>query len=68
MYMRPLFIPLQWYFICDRIPLAWDKNKGDGPSYIPAYARSVNFRTGLNLAFGWNRKIKKIKDKPLVDI
>jgi hypothetical protein len=67
--MRPLVLPLQWYFICDRIPLTWNKNSGkDFPPYIPAYLRAVNFSTGFNLTFGCKHKPKVNKDKPLVDI
>jgi hypothetical protein len=68
-YMRPLVLPLQWYFVCDRIPLTWNKNVGKGSiPYIPAYLRAVNFSTGFNLAFGCKHKPKVNKDKPLVDI
>jgi hypothetical protein len=60
--------PLQWYIIIDRIPLVYQKNTGGGIPYIPKYAQSANFRTGLNIVFGNRRKIKVDKDKPFVDI
>jgi hypothetical protein len=52
---RPL-PPLQFYLVADRIPLHY------GKQYIPTYARSFNIRFGLNLTFGYSRRIK---DKPL---
>jgi hypothetical protein len=60
--------PFQYYFITERIPLAWQKNSGSGIPFVPKYYRSVNFRTGFNLVFGCKRKIKIDKDKPFVDI
>jgi hypothetical protein len=60
--------PLQWYFITDRIPLAYQKNSGSGPPIIPKYARSINLRSGFNIVFGSRRKIKVDKDKPFVEI
>jgi hypothetical protein len=63
--------PLQWYFMSDRIPLYWNKNKGKETSipFVPPYMRSANFRTGINIVFGCRRKAKLEKsNQPLVDI
>lgn len=64
------FLPfIQMYMLTERIPLYWNKNKGDGIPFIPAYYKNFNFRFGLNIALGYKHREKKLKkDKPLVDL
>jgi len=62
--------PVQWYWMMDRIPLVWNVNNGKEISIpgVPAYYRSINYRSGINYMFGCRRKIKIDKDKPLIEI
>lgn len=59
--------PWQVYFMSDRIPLFWNKVKGGGAPYVPAYGKDVNFRMGMNLVFGANAKRKLKKDQPFLE-
>ncbi|HEX2934636.1 MAG TPA: DUF5723 family protein [Bacteroidales bacterium] len=56
--------PFQYYIICDRIPLFYNWEKSGYP--IPAYAKNINFRTGINFVFGCTRNKKALKNKPLL--
>ncbi len=57
--------PLNWYWIFDRIPITYNTINSIP---VPAYAKSINFRMGLNLMFGCTRNKKLKKDKPLVEV
>jgi hypothetical protein len=58
--------PLQWYIMSERIPLYYDKDvKG---YYVPAYAKNINVRLGVNVVFGRKRHKRIFKDQPLVEI
>lgn len=66
--MSAKFLCFQTYFMSERIPLAWGKDEGSGVPF-PAYAKSMNFRYGINFVFGYRHREKKLKgDKPLVDL
>lgn len=56
---------VQFYFIADRIPVVWNKIISDNSTILlPTSWNTVNFRLGMNLAFG--NRIKKKDDKPMV--
>jgi hypothetical protein len=56
---------LQFYFITDKIPISWNKIvTTNGSIPLPANWNNLNFRFGMNLAFG--NKIKKKNDKPML--
>lgn len=59
--------PLQMYFMSDRIPVLWNKVKGDNIPYIPVHLKSANFRLGINLVFGSNQMRKLKKDQPFLE-
>jgi hypothetical protein len=50
--------PFNMYFITDQTPSGY---------LLPETINSVNFRFGLNLAFGCSKIPKKLKDRPLID-
>lgn len=55
----------QFYLITDRIPLMWNKIKGDKSSFIlPANWNTFNFRLGMNLVFG--NKVREKNDRPML--
>ena len=55
----------QFYLLTDRIPVTWNKIKtGNSTIPIPASVNAINFRLGMNLAFG--NKTKKKLDKPML--
>jgi hypothetical protein len=58
--------PLQWYIMSERIPLYYDKDKSG--AYIPAYAKNINLRFGVNIVMGKKRHKRTNKDMPLVEI
>lgn len=59
--------PLQMYFMSDRIPIIWNKVKGDDIPYLPVHLKNVNFRAGINLVFGSNQMRKLRKDQPFLE-
>jgi len=61
--------PFQTFLLSERIPLYWNKNIGKNSiPYVPAYAKNINLRVGINFAFGYKHREKKVrKDKSLVD-
>lgn len=66
--MSAKLLCFQTYFMSERIPLAWGKDEAKGIPY-PAYAKSINFRAGINFVFGYRHREKKLRgDKPLVDL
>ena len=62
----------QFYLITDRIPISWNRiildngeNSGDNSSLVlPSRWNTINFRLGMNLAFG--NKVRKKNDKPML--
>ena len=55
----------QFYMLTDMIPVTWNKIKTDsGTIPLPASWNTLNFRIGMNFAFG--NRIKKKDDKPMV--
>jgi hypothetical protein len=61
------FGPLQWYMLCERIPLIYNKDFKTS-ALIPIYAKNFNLHTGFNFVFGYDRFRKLLKDKPLVEL
>jgi hypothetical protein len=66
------FLCFQTYIMSERIPLYWNLVKfssGEPKVPVPAYAKSFNLHWGMNLAFGYRHRAKKLnRDKPLVDL
>jgi hypothetical protein len=58
--------PLQWYIMSERIPLYYNRDKTG--TYIPAYAKNINLRLGVNIVIGKQRHKRIYKDRPLVEI
>ena len=61
---------LQYYLLCERIPLFYNKVANTNlpiDPLIPAFAKNVNFHTGVNIALGYTRNRKLLKDKALVE-
>jgi len=58
----------QFYLITDRVPLMWNKVKVDSNStlLLPSNWNLVNFRLGMNLAFG--NHIRRSEDRPMIMI
>jgi hypothetical protein len=55
----------QFYFMADRLPLAWERYKVEGKSIpLPSNWNTAHLRLGMNLVFG--NRIKKKDDKPMV--
>ena len=55
----------QFYMMADRIPVVWNKIVVDKSTIpLPTSWNTINFRIGMNLAFG--NRVKKKDDKPMV--
>lgn len=59
--------PLQVYLMSERVPVFWNKVKNHDIPYLPAYAKDINFRMGLNMVFGTNITRKLKKDQPFLE-
>jgi hypothetical protein len=57
---------IQIYMLTDRIPLTWNKIKGDKTIMLPANWNTINLRLGMNLVFG--NRIGKKDDIPMVEV
>jgi hypothetical protein len=57
---------VQIYMLADRIPMTWNKIKGDNTVILPANWNTISLRLGLNLVFG--NRIGKKDDIPMVEV
>jgi hypothetical protein len=57
----------QFYMLGDRIPLTWDRIRGNSTSLVlPSNWNMINIRLGMNLVFG--NRISKKNDIPMVEV